>query len=64
MNLTDRHCQILQLLADDLTPDEVCQRLFITQATLKTHRKRILLRLGVKSSNAAIAAAMRLKAIQ
>jgi two-component system nitrate/nitrite response regulator NarL len=43
--LTSREWQILSLLRDDLTTNEIANRLSLTQATVRSHRARVLRKL-------------------
>jgi DNA-binding NarL/FixJ family response regulator len=57
--LTPRELQILQLLADGKTPDEMSTELEVSRNTLRTHIQNILMKLGVHSKLDAIVAAIR-----
>ncbi|MBQ6642799.1 MAG: response regulator transcription factor, partial [Saccharopolyspora sp.] len=48
---------VLQLLADGLSNAEISRRLYLSQATVKTHLVHIYDKLGVESRTAALAAA-------
>ena len=58
--LTPRELQILQLLAESKTPDEIASELAVSRNTLRTHIQNILMKLGVHSKLDAIVAAIRL----
>jgi DNA-binding NarL/FixJ family response regulator len=58
-NLTPREREILGLLADGLTQDQIAERLVITPKTVATHIERILGKLGVQSRAQAVALAFR-----
>jgi DNA-binding NarL/FixJ family response regulator len=58
--LTRRELQILQLLAESKTPDEISAELAVSRNTLRTHIQNILMKLGVHSKLDAIVAAIRL----
>jgi DNA-binding NarL/FixJ family response regulator len=57
--LTPRELQILQLLADGRTPDDIATQLEVSRNTLRTHIQNILMKLGVHSKLDAIVAAIR-----
>ena len=52
--LTPREWEVLELLRGGLTTAEIAQRLFISQATVRTHVASILKKLSVPDRNAAI----------
>ena len=58
--LTPRELQILQLLAESKTPDQIATELSVSRNTLRTHIQNILMKLGVHSKLDAIVAAIRL----
>jgi LuxR family maltose regulon positive regulatory protein len=45
--LTERESQILQLLATELSPDEIGQKLFVSTSTVRTHTRNIYAKLDV-----------------
>lgn len=47
--LSDREVEILQLVCDELTTNEIAEQLFISPKTVETHRKNILRKTGTKS---------------
>jgi NarL family two-component system response regulator LiaR len=57
--LTPRELQILQLLADGKSPDDLATELEVSRNTLRTHIQNILMKLGVHSMLDAIVAAIR-----
>ncbi|WP_035851311.1 response regulator [Kitasatospora azatica] len=56
--LSPREAEILQLLAAGLANRQISKRLFISEATVKTHLVHIYEKLGVDSRTAAIAAGL------
>lgn len=56
--LSPREVEILQLLAEGAGNREIGKRLFITEATVKTHLQRIYAKLGVESRTAAVTTAV------
>jgi DNA-binding NarL/FixJ family response regulator len=57
--LTPRELEVLRLLADGLSPDEIAALLFISPRTVGTHVDHILTKLNVKSRVQAVAVAYR-----
>ena len=57
--LTPREAELLSLLTEGLSNRELGRRLFISEATVKTHLAHIYTKLGVDSRAAAIATAIR-----
>lgn len=57
--LTPREAELLSLLTQGLSNRELGQRLFISEATVKTHLAHIYAKLGVDTRAAAIVAAIR-----
>jgi DNA-binding NarL/FixJ family response regulator len=55
--LTDRELEVLRLVADGTTNKEAARRLFISEATVKTHLLHLYAKLGVRDRAAAVAAA-------
>lgn len=47
--LTPRELEIVRLLADEMTNDEIAERLFISFRTVETHRKNIMHKTGAKN---------------
>jgi DNA-binding NarL/FixJ family response regulator len=57
-SLSARECEVLTLVADGLSNEQVAQRLFVSQATIKSHLVHIFAKLDADSRTAAVAAAV------
>jgi NarL family two-component system response regulator LiaR len=62
--LTDREWQVLDLLAAGVTTEEVAARLVLSIETVRSHLKRVYRKLGVRSRDAAVLAAARLRSAE
>lgn len=56
--LTEREVVIVQLLARGLANKELAKKLFVSEATVKSHLSHIYTKLGVDTRTAAVAAAI------
>jgi len=53
--LSEREIEVLQLIAEGLTNQEISSRLYITLNTVKTHTRQINAKLGVHTRTQAVA---------
>ncbi len=61
--LTNRECEVLQLIAENLTSKEIAERLFLSKRTIDHHRNNLLLKLDVKNTASLIKKAITLDLI-
>lgn len=59
VELTDREAEVLQLVAQAMSNAEIAQRLYIGEATVKTHVSNVLQKLGARDRVAAVVYAHR-----
>ena len=59
-SLSPREQQIMRLLAEGLTPDEIAAKLFVSRKTVLNHRYAIMTKLGIKSPMAFVRHAAKL----
>lgn len=57
--LTDRQSEVLRLIAEGNSNEEIASRIFITEGTVKAHVRAILRKLGARDRTQAIAIATR-----
>lgn len=62
--LTHREKEVLELLADGLTNNEIARKLFISAATVDTHRSNLLAKFGAKNMASLVKAAMKKKMLR
>jgi NarL family two-component system response regulator LiaR len=61
--LSKRELEVLQLMAEGLSNEEVAERLYVSLNTIKTHTSRVFEKLDVKRRTQAIEKAKRLRVI-
>ncbi len=59
--LTKRETEVLQLIAMELTNDEIAQKLFVSKKTINSHRQHLLAKLDAKNTAGLVKAAIRMK---
>ena len=59
--LTRREKEVLELIADGLTTQEIADKLFVSATTIDTHRKNLLTKLDVPNVAALVKMAMKLQ---
>ncbi|MCW3072783.1 MAG: DNA-binding response regulator [Bacteroidetes bacterium] len=64
LGLSKRELEVLQLMAEGLSNQEIAERLFVSLHTIKTHSSKVLEKMDVKRRTQAIEKAKRLKIIQ
>jgi DNA-binding NarL/FixJ family response regulator len=57
--LTTREAEVLALIAEGLSNTEICERLFVSQATVKSHINRIFAKIGARDRAQAVTYAYR-----
>jgi DNA-binding NarL/FixJ family response regulator len=62
--LTEREIEMVQLIADEFTTKEIAEKVYISEHTVKTHRKNILDKLDVKNTAGLVKKAYLLGLIQ
>lgn len=63
LNLSKREMEVLQLMADGLSNQEIAERLFVSLNTIKTHSAQIFEKMEVKRRTQAVDMAKRLSII-
>jgi DNA-binding NarL/FixJ family response regulator len=59
VELTDREAEVLQLVAQAMSNAEIAQRLYIGEATVKTHESNVLQKIGARDRVASVVYAHR-----
>lgn len=49
-NLTSRELEVLHMISHELSSDEIANRLILSKHTIVSHRKKMLIKLGVKNT--------------
>ncbi len=62
--ITTRETEVLQLIAMEMTNDEIAKKLFVAKRTIDTHRQNLLLKLRAKNTVGLIRAAYKLNLIE
>lgn len=63
LGLSTRELEVLQLMAEGLSNQEIAERLFLSLATIKTHSSNLFLKLDVKRRTQAVEKARLLRLI-
>lgn len=63
-NLTQREKEVLELIAQECTTEEIGKRLFISVNTVQTHRKNLISKFGVRNSVGLVLKALELRLIE
>ncbi|WP_246474832.1 response regulator transcription factor [Pedobacter roseus] len=63
LNISKRELEVLQLISEGLSNQEIAERLFVSLNTIKTHNARLFEKLEVKRRTQAIEAAKKLSLI-
>lgn len=50
LSLSDREIEVLRLIAQELSTNEIAEKIFVSVNTVETHRKSLFRKLGVKNS--------------
>jgi DNA-binding NarL/FixJ family response regulator len=61
--LTTREKEVLELIADGMTNNEIAQKLFVSSTTVDTHRKNLLSKFEVKNTASLIRMAVQMQII-
>ena len=62
--LTRRESEVLQMIAMEMTNDEIAQKLYVAKRTVDTHRQNLIKKLGVKNTVGLVRAAYKLKLVE
>lgn len=61
--ITRREKEVMELIAEGMTNNEIAQKLFISSTTVDSHRKNLLAKLGAKNTASLVRIAAQLKLI-
>lgn len=50
MNITNREKEVLHLIAYEYSSKEIAQQLFVSAETINSHRKNMMVKMGVKNT--------------
>ena len=62
--LTQREMEVLQMIAMEMTNEEIGKRLFVAKRTIDTHRQNLINKLQVKNTAGLVKVALRLKLVE
>lgn len=62
-NFSDRECEVLQLTANGLMPDEIASRLHLSPHTVRNHIRNVMAKLGAHTKLDAVVRAVRARII-
>ena len=62
--LTDRELQVLRLVVEGDSTQEIAEKLFLSENTVETHRRRIITKLGARNITEAAAKAYKMAILQ
>ena len=62
--LTRREIKVLQIIAMEMTNDEIAQKLFVAKRTIDTHRQNLINKLHVKNTVGLVKAAYKLNLVE
>ena len=62
--LTRREIEVLKLIGNGMTNEEIAAELYVSKRTIDTHRQRLLLKFGVKNTAGLMKAAFKLELIK
>lgn len=63
VNISDRELEVITLIAEGYTNNEIAEKLFLSPHTVNTHRKNILQKLGVNNTAAIVMYAVKTRLV-